>query len=81
MSEDPSQQDMRRLLRNLDAIDQVNPELGQRIRMPVSSDHVVQPFGDNPQRLKGRGQLPLRQSPESLLEPSQNSHNPYFFFG
>jgi spore maturation protein CgeB len=49
-------------VRNLTALDQVNPALGERIRLPVEDDHVVNSWGNRPERKLGRCSTPLARS-------------------
>ncbi len=58
----PSPKAFKRIVRNLEAIDRVNPALGERIRLPVEDDHVLNSWGNRPERKLGRGSTPLAQS-------------------
>ena len=58
----PSPKAFKRIVRNLTALDRVNPALGERIRLPVEDDHVLNSWGNRPERKLGRGSMPLAQS-------------------
>jgi spore maturation protein CgeB len=58
----PSPKAFKRIVRNLAALDRANPALGERIRLPVEDDHVLNSWGNRPQRKLGRSSTPLVQS-------------------
>jgi spore maturation protein CgeB len=58
----PSPKAIKRIVRNLTALDQVNPALGERIRLPVEDDHVLNSWGNRPERKLGRSSTPIAQS-------------------
>jgi len=77
----PSPKAFKRIVRNLAALDQVNPALGERIRLPVEDDHVLNSWGNRPERKLGRGSTPLAQSLLDYQLPASVAGEGILLFG